>query len=55
MVKMKVGMLARSKAGHDRNRLYVIDRIDAEYVWLLDGVHHKTQTCAGHSPVCVVR
>ena len=34
MVKMEVGMLARSKAGHDRNRLYVIDRIDAEYVWL---------------------
>ena len=36
-------MLARSKAGHDRNRLYVIDRIDAEYVWLLDGVHHTTE------------
>ena len=43
MVKMEVGMLARSKAGHDRNRLHVIDRIDAEYVWLLDGVHHTTE------------
>ena len=43
MVKMEVGMLARSKAGHDRNRLYVIDRIDAEYVWLVDGVHHTTE------------
>ena len=58
MVKMEAGMLARSKAGHDRNRIYVIIRADAEYVWLADGVHRtsgesekeKTQTCPGNTP-----
>ena len=43
MVKMEAGMLARSKAGHDRNRIYVIIRADAEYVWLADGVHRTAE------------
>lgn len=38
MVRIEAGMLARSKAGHDRNKLYIIIRSDAEYVWLADGV-----------------
>lgn len=37
MVNMETGMLVRSKAGHDRNKLYIIIRSDAEYVWLADG------------------
>lgn len=37
MVTMETGMLARSLAGHDRNKLYIIIRTDTEYVWLADG------------------
>lgn len=38
MVRMEQGMLARSIAGHDRGRLYVIIRVETEYVWLVDGI-----------------
>ena len=31
------GFLASSKAGHDKNKIYVIIKEDAEYVWLSDG------------------
>lgn len=35
------GMLARSKAGHDTGKLYVVmdADTDTEYVYLADGVH----------------
>lgn len=32
-----VGMLATSKAGHDRDSLYVIIREDGEYIYVADG------------------
>lgn len=32
------GMFARSLAGHDSGKLYVIIRMEAEYVWLVDGI-----------------
>lgn len=38
MVGIEKGMFARSLAGHDQNRLYVIIRMEAEYVWLVDGI-----------------
>lgn len=38
MVRIEEGMLARSLAGHDQGRLYVIIRRDEEYVWLVDGI-----------------
>ena len=31
------GFLASSKAGHDKNKIYVIIKEDVEYVWLSDG------------------
>ena len=31
------GMLAGSKAGHDKNTVYVIIKEEAEYVYLVDG------------------
>ena len=31
------GMLARSKAGHDKGRVYVICEVDETYVYLADG------------------
>ena len=36
--RIEEGMLARSLAGHDKDRLYIIIRRDAEYVWLVDGI-----------------
>lgn len=35
-IKME-GMLARSKAGHDKKNIYVILREDDAYVYLVDG------------------
>lgn len=32
------GMLAKSKAGHDIGKLYVVMDVDTEYVYLADGV-----------------
>ena len=32
-----VGMLAISKAGHDKNSVYVIIREDGEYIYVADG------------------
>ncbi|MCM1047323.1 MAG: hypothetical protein NC433_02730 [Clostridiales bacterium] len=37
MVISMVGMLASSKAGHDKGLVYVIISEDAEYVYLADG------------------
>ena len=37
MVRTETGMLARSLAGHEKNRLYIIIQQDTEYVWLVDG------------------
>ncbi len=33
------GMLAKSKAGHDIGKLYVVMDADDEYVYLADGIH----------------
>lgn len=40
MERFEVGMLATSKAGHDKNALYVIIRIDNEYLYLVNGKNH---------------
>ena len=32
-----VGKFAKSKAGHDKNQIYVILKEDTEYVYLVDG------------------
>ena len=32
-----IGFLASSKAGHDKDKIYVIIKEDKEYVWLADG------------------
>ena len=36
-MEYKVGMLAKSLAGHDQNQIYVIMREDKEFVFLCDG------------------
>ena len=37
--RISPGMLAWSKAGHDTGRLYVIIKVEGEYVFLADGIH----------------
>ena len=37
MAKAEIGMLARSKAGHDKNKVYVIIGADDAYLYLADG------------------
>ena len=37
MDEYKAGMLARSKAGHDKGKVYVIIEVDDTYVYLADG------------------
>ena len=37
MDRYEIGMLARSKAGHDKGHVYVIYRTDETYVYLIDG------------------
>ncbi len=37
MKEIEIGMPARSLAGHDSGKLYIIIRQDGEYVWLADG------------------
>lgn len=37
MDRYEVGMLARSKAGHDNGHVYVILNVDDAYVYLADG------------------
>ena len=36
-MKLEPGMLARSKAGHDKDRIYVIIRTEDEFVYVADG------------------
>ena len=35
--RYKAGMLAKSKAGHDTGKVYVIIEVDDTYVYLADG------------------
>ena len=37
MDRYKIGMLAKSKAGHDFEKIYVIVGTDQSYVYLTDG------------------
>ena len=37
MEKYEAGMLAKSKAGHDKGHVYVILKMDEAYVYLVDG------------------
>ena len=37
MERTEAGMFARSTAGHDKGRLYLIEKTEGEYVYLVDG------------------
>ena len=37
MVMYEAGMLARSKAGHDKAQMYIIKEVDDKYVYMVNG------------------
>ena len=39
--RIEKGMLAKSKAGHDKDKVYVICDVDDTYVYLVDGIIRK--------------
>ena len=43
MDRYEIGMLAKSKAGHDKGHVYVIMKEDSSYVYLADGVHRTLE------------
>lgn len=51
-MKLQPGMLARSKAGHDKDRIYVVIRTEDKYVYVADGdlrpLRHMKRKNAGH-------
>lgn len=44
MREYEAGMFVTSRAGHDKDKLYVITKVDSEYVYLVDG-KYKTFHC----------
>ena len=43
-MELKVGMLAISKAGHDKDCWYVVSKVDGKEVFLVNGVNRKLDT-----------
>lgn len=39
MIDMRTGMLVKSKAGHDKDQIYLIWKEECAYIYLVDGVH----------------
>ncbi len=59
-MELEAGMLAKAKAGHDKNCIYVIISVDDEYVYLADGrsrpvCRPKKKKRKHIQPVCCVR
>ena len=59
-MQLKPGMLVKSKAGHDKDRIYVIIRDEDEYVYVADGDlrplrHMKRKNTKHLQPVLRVR
>ena len=59
-MKLQPGMLARSKAGHDKDRIYVVIRTEDKYVYVADGdlrpLRHMKRKNARHlQPVLKMR
>jgi len=43
MERYEIGMLAKSKAGHDKGHVYVILKEDNAYVYLVDGAIRRME------------
>lgn len=59
-MRLEPGMLAKSKAGRDKDCIYVIISVNDEYVYLADGRHRtvcqaKKKNCKHVQPIGRVR
>ena len=59
-MKLQPGMLARSKAGHDKDRIYVVIRTEDKYVYVAEGDlrtlrHMKRKNAGNLQPVLKMR
>lgn len=43
MVTCKIGEFAKSKAGHDKDEIFIIINIEDEYVYLVDGKNRNIE------------
>lgn len=43
MIKYEVGMLVRSKSGHDKGKLYVISQVEKDYIYIVDGTYRTLE------------
>lgn len=43
MAECRVGEFAKSKAGHDKDEIFIIINIEGEYVFLVDGKSRKME------------
>lgn len=43
MNELQFGQLIKSKAGRDKNKIFVIINIDGEYVYLVDGITRRLE------------
>ena len=43
VANFEVGMLAKSKAGHDKGHVYVICKVEEPYVYLADGTNRTLE------------
>ena len=41
--RIEKGILAKSKAGHDKGKTYIIYEVDETYVYLVDGIIRKIE------------
>ena len=42
-ITLKLGDIVESRAGRDKNRNYIVMRIDEPYIWTCDGDLHKVE------------
>lgn len=42
-MQIKQGMIVNSDAGHDKNRFYVVVKVDSEYAYIADGKRRKLE------------
>ena len=42
-MQIKQGMVVNSSAGHDKNRFYVVMKVDEKYAYIADGKRRKLQ------------
>ncbi len=37
MLEVKKGYFVQSLAGHDKGKIYIVDRVEGEYIYVVDG------------------